>query len=123
MDKSSLRISFSLLNKSAISLSTTIGVSGSPLGPRPERDLATNLYFFSTPDSYQRRVQSPDQILTASRNVQHHYKRVIKAYAPPSGTPPKIDLATDLYWGCALATHYGEMGRSDSSELFSSLNT
>jgi hypothetical protein len=48
MDESDLRISFSLLDKSAISLSTMIGVSGSPLWPRPETDLATDLYSGST---------------------------------------------------------------------------
>jgi hypothetical protein len=48
MDKSYRRISFNYLNKSVISLSAVIGASGSPLGPRPERDLDTNLYDGST---------------------------------------------------------------------------
>jgi hypothetical protein len=49
MDESGHRISFDLLNKSAISLWAAIEASGSPLGPHPERDLATNLYSISTP--------------------------------------------------------------------------
>jgi hypothetical protein len=49
MDESDRRIRFNRLNKSAISLSAAIGALGSPLGPRPERDLATDLYSGSTP--------------------------------------------------------------------------
>jgi hypothetical protein len=49
MDESDHHISFNLLTKSAISLSVAIGASGSPLGPHPERDLATDLYSDSTP--------------------------------------------------------------------------
>jgi hypothetical protein len=48
---------------------------------------------------------------------------MIKARASPLGTPSKIDLATDLYSGSVLAAHYDEMGPSDSSGLFRSLNT
>jgi hypothetical protein len=48
MDESNRRISFNLLSEFTISLSVAIGASDSPLGPRPERDLATNLYFGST---------------------------------------------------------------------------
>jgi hypothetical protein len=48
MDESDRRINFNILNKSVISLSATIGASGSPLGPRPERDLATDLHSGST---------------------------------------------------------------------------
>jgi hypothetical protein len=35
IDESDRQISFNLINKSAISLSVAIRVSGSPLGPRP----------------------------------------------------------------------------------------
>jgi hypothetical protein len=48
MDESDHRISFNRFNKFMISLSATIGMSGSPLGPRIERDLATDLYAGST---------------------------------------------------------------------------
>jgi hypothetical protein len=49
MDESNRRISFNLLSEFTISLSVTIEASDSPLGPRLERDLATDLYFGSTP--------------------------------------------------------------------------
>jgi hypothetical protein len=48
-DESKQWISFNRLNKSAISLSVAIEASGSPLGPRPKRDLASDLYSDSTP--------------------------------------------------------------------------
>jgi hypothetical protein len=44
MNESDHRIRFNLLNKSTISLPAVIEASDSPLGPRPERDLATNLH-------------------------------------------------------------------------------
>jgi hypothetical protein len=49
MDGFDCRIIFNLLNKSTVSLSATIGASGSPLGPHLERDLAIDLYSGSTP--------------------------------------------------------------------------
>jgi hypothetical protein len=61
MDESDHRISFNLLTKSVISLSAVIEASGSPLGPCPERDLATDLYTDSTPiaikDESNRRIR------------------------------------------------------------------
>jgi hypothetical protein len=48
MDRSGCQISFNSLNKSVISLSATIGALDSPLGPHPESDLETDLYFGST---------------------------------------------------------------------------
>jgi hypothetical protein len=48
MDSSGCQISFNSLNKSIISLSTVIGVLGSPLGPHPESDLEIDLYSDST---------------------------------------------------------------------------
>jgi hypothetical protein len=61
MDESDRRISFNILTKSVISLSMTIGVSDSPLGPHPERDLATDIYFGSTliviKDEYNRQIR------------------------------------------------------------------
>jgi hypothetical protein len=50
-------------------------------------------------------------------------QEVIKAYDFPPGTPPKIDLATDLYPGSALSADYDEMSSSNSSDLFRSLST
>jgi hypothetical protein len=61
LDESDRRISFNLLNKSTISLSAAIGAPDSPLEPYLERDLATNLYFGSTPiaikDEYNYRIR------------------------------------------------------------------
>jgi hypothetical protein len=61
MDKSDHRISFNLLTKSVILLSTVIGASGSPLGPHSKRDLAIDLHFDSTPiaikDESNRRIR------------------------------------------------------------------
>jgi hypothetical protein len=54
IDESDHRINFNLLTKSVISLSSTIGASGSPLGPRPERDPTTNLHSGSTPIRFRR---------------------------------------------------------------------
>jgi hypothetical protein len=44
MDESNYRISFNNLKKSTSSLPAVIGALGSPLGPHPESDLATDLY-------------------------------------------------------------------------------
>jgi hypothetical protein len=50
-------------------------------------------------------------------------QEVIMVWGSPLGTPPKRDLATDLYSSSTLAAHYDKMGPSDSSDLFRSLNT
>jgi hypothetical protein len=61
MDEFDRWISFNLLTKSVILLSTAIGASGSPLGPHPERDLTTDLYSDSTPiainDEFNHRIR------------------------------------------------------------------
>jgi hypothetical protein len=61
MDESDRRISFNLITKCAISLLAVIGALCSPLEPRPERDLATDLYSGSTPivikDESNRRIR------------------------------------------------------------------
>jgi hypothetical protein len=48
MDESDRQINFNRLNKSATSLSVTIGALGSHLGPHTESDLETYLYSDST---------------------------------------------------------------------------
>jgi hypothetical protein len=48
MDDFDYRISFNLLNKSTISLSAVIRTTVSPLEPRSERDIATDLHSVST---------------------------------------------------------------------------
>jgi hypothetical protein len=74
MDKFDHRISFNCLNKSVISLPTATGASGSPLGPRSERDLAIVLYCGSSSIAIK---TSPiiGSILDDFKKVQHHYKR------------------------------------------------
>jgi hypothetical protein len=61
MDESDRQISFNLLTKSAISLLAMIRASGSPLGPRLERDVAIDLYSGSIPivikDESNRRIR------------------------------------------------------------------
>jgi hypothetical protein len=49
MDESNRWVDFNCLNKSVISLSAVIRVLDSPLGPHPESDLPTDLYYGSTP--------------------------------------------------------------------------
>jgi hypothetical protein len=114
MDEFDHWISFDLLNKSAISILAIIGVSGSPLGSRPERDLVTDLHSNSTPiaikmsqEIYNITTRGDQGIVLYSRN-------------PP---PPQIDLVTDLYSDSVLAAHYDKMDPSDSIDLFNSLNT
>jgi hypothetical protein len=122
MDESDRRISFNLLTESAFSLSAAIGASGSPLGPRPERDLATYLYSGSTPIAI--KDESNRQI--RFRRLQKIYNittRSDQGIGLSSRNPSKIDLAADLYSGSALAAHYDEIGPSDCSDLFRSLNT
>jgi hypothetical protein len=50
-------------------------------------------------------------------------QEVIKVYDSTPGTPPKIDIATDLYFGSTPATNYDEMSPSDSNNIFRPLNT
>jgi hypothetical protein len=56
------------------------------------------------------------------KNSTTSLQEVIKAYGSPTGTPPKIDLAIDIYFGSALPAHYDEIGSSDCIDLFMSLN-
>jgi hypothetical protein len=104
MDESGHRISFNSLKKFTISLSAVIGALGSPLGPHLESDLATDLYSVSTPIAIK---TSP-----IAESVSDNFKKsitslqeVIKTSCSPPGTPQKIDLATYLYSGSALAAH------------------
>jgi hypothetical protein len=122
IDKFDHRISFNSLMKFVTSLSAAIRQLGSPLGPHPERDLATDLYSASTPIAIKTSAITgsvSDNFKKATTSLQE----VTKAYDSPAETPPKIDLVTDLYSGSALAANYDEMGPFDSSDLFRSLNT
>jgi hypothetical protein len=98
MDESDRQISFNLLNKSVTSLSAVIGASGSPLGPHPERDLATNLYSGSTLI-----VIMDESNYLISFNLLNKSTIsllvVIEASGSPLGPRPERDLAIDLYSG------------------------
>jgi hypothetical protein len=122
MDEYDHRISFNSLKKSVTSLSTAIGALGSPLGPRPESDVATDLYSGSTPIAIK---TSPitRSVLDNFKKVTTSLQEVTKAYGSPPESPPKIDLATKLYSSSALAADYDKMGPSNSNDLFRSLNT
>jgi hypothetical protein len=122
IDEFDRRISFNLLNKYAISLSTAIGASDSPLEPHPERDLAIDLHSISTPITIKMSLIVRSDLDDFNKSITS-LQEVIKAGSSPPGTPMKIDLAIDLYSGSALAAHYDEMGTSDSNDLFRSLNT
>jgi hypothetical protein len=83
MDKSDCRISFNRLNKSAISLSTAMGASGSPLGPRPERDLTIDLYSGSTPIAIKNKF-----------NRQISFRRLQEIYNITTGGDQGIGLSS-----------------------------
>jgi hypothetical protein len=122
MNESDRQVDFNHLNKSATSLPVAIGTLGSPLKPCPERDLTTYAYSISTPIGIKTSLiigSISDDFKKATTSLQE----VTKIYASPLGSPLKIDLSTDLYSGSALAVDYDEMGPSDSSDLFRSLNT
>jgi hypothetical protein len=50
-------------------------------------------------------------------------QQMIKAWGSPSGTPPKMDLAADLYSSSTQVANYNGIGPPDSNGLFRSLNT
>jgi hypothetical protein len=117
MDESDHRINFNYHNKSAISLLAAIEASDSPLGPHPESDLATDLYF-GYQDKSNRRIS-----FKQFQEIYNITTRGDEDLALSSRNPSRIDLTTDLYSGSALAAHYNKMGPSNSSDLFRLLNT
>jgi hypothetical protein len=122
IDESGRQISFNSFNKSTILLSAVIGALVSPLGPHLKRDLEIDLYSDSTPIA----IKTSPIVGSVSDNFKKtttSLQEVTKAYDSPRGSPPKIDLATDLYYGYALAADYDKMCPSYSSDLFRSLNT
>jgi hypothetical protein len=121
MDESNHQISFNRLKKSMTSLLAVIGASGSPLGPHAESDLKTDLYSDSTLIAIKtslNAVSVSDDFKKATTSLQE----VTKSKGSTLGSPKK-DLATDLYSGSSLTVDYDEMGSSDFSNLFRSLNT
>jgi hypothetical protein len=136
MDEFDHQINFNSLTKSTTLLSAAIEALGSPLGPHLESHIVTDLYSGSTPIANM--DMSDCQISFNSLN-----KFVISlsaangALGSPLGPNLESDLETDLYsgstpiaiktssiagWLCP-SSNYDEMGPSDSSSLFRSLNT
>jgi hypothetical protein len=122
IDEFGHRISFNSLKKFVTSFSAVIRALGSPLGSCPERYLATDLYSVSTPIDIKTNLIARS-ISDGIKKTTASLQEMTKAYDSPLGSPPKIDLVTDLYSVSALAADYDEMGSSDSNDLFRSLNT
>jgi hypothetical protein len=96
MKESDHRISFTHLKKSVTSLPAAIEALGSPLGPHPESDLATDLY--STPianmDEFNHRIS-----FNPLNKSRISLSAAIGASRSPLGSRPERDLATDLHSG------------------------
>jgi hypothetical protein len=97
------------LNKSTISLPTVIGALGSPLVPRPERDLATDLYYGSNPIAFM--DESGRHIsFNNLKKFMTSLPATIGALSSPLGPHPESDPTTDLY---SVSTPIAIMDESD----------
>jgi hypothetical protein len=98
MDESDRQINFNILKKSTTSLSAAIAALDSPLGPHPESDLVTDLYFACTPIA---NMDMPScQICFNSLNKSIiSLSAVIGALGSPLGPHLESDLETNLYFG------------------------
>jgi hypothetical protein len=101
MDESNCKISFNILKKSTTSLPAVIESLGSPLGPHPESDLATDLYsgsiLIANMDEFDHQINF--NLLTKSTISP---SVAIGASGSPLESHPKRDLATDLHSGSTL---------------------
>jgi hypothetical protein len=101
MDESDRRIIVNSFKESVISLSVAIGALGSPLGPNPESDLATDLYSGYT--SIIIIDKSGRQISFNSLNKSTiSLSATIGALGSPLGPHLESDLKTDLYSSSTL---------------------
>jgi hypothetical protein len=101
MDESDRRIIVNNFKESVISLSVAIGALGSPLGPNPESDLATDLYSRYT--SIIIIDKSGRQISFNSLNKSTiSLSATIGALGSPLGPHLESDLKTDLYSSSTL---------------------
>jgi hypothetical protein len=101
MDESDHRIIVNSFKESVISLSVAIGALGSPLGPNPESDLATDLYSGYT--SIIIIDKSGRQISFNSLNKSTiSLSATIRALGSPLGPHLESDLKTDLYSSSTL---------------------
>jgi hypothetical protein len=109
-------------NMTSSSLTAVIRALSSPLVPHPERDLTIDLHSGSTLIA----IKDESNHRIRFRRLQEIYimtTRSDQGIGFSSRNPSKKDIATDLYSGSALATHYDEMSPFDFSGLFRSLNT
>jgi hypothetical protein len=96
IDESDRQINFNSLKKSATSLSAAIGTLGSPLGPYPESDLVTDLYFGSTPIANIDRSSCQISFNSLNKSVIL-LSTAIGTLGSPLGPHLESDLETDLY--------------------------
>jgi hypothetical protein len=97
-NESGRQISFSLLTKSAISLSSMIRALGSPLGPYPESDLPTDLYSGSTSIAI---MDESDRRISFNLLTKFVISLSATVGASDSLLGPRLErnLAIDLYLG------------------------
>jgi hypothetical protein len=106
------------LKKSVTLLPAVIMALDSPLGPHPESDLSTNLYFGFTPIA---NIDESDHwiIVNNFKESLISLSAAIEALGFPLGPHLERDLATDLYAGSTLIAIIDESGRQIK---FNSLN-
>jgi hypothetical protein len=96
MDEFDRQINFNSLKKSATSLSAAIGTLDSPLGPHPEIDIETDLYFVSTPIANMDSSGCQISFNNLNKSIIS-LSVVIGALGSPLGLRLESDLETDLY--------------------------
>jgi hypothetical protein len=98
MDETDRQINFNSLKKSTTSLSTTIGALSSSLGPHPESDLVTDLYYDSTPIANMDRSGCQISFNSLNKSVIS-LSAATGALGSPLGPHPESGLIIDLYSG------------------------
>jgi hypothetical protein len=100
------------------SLLATMGALGSPLGPHTESDLATYLYFGSTPITI---MDESDHRISFNylKKSATSLPMVIGAFGSPLVPHPESDLAIDLSYGSTPIANIDEFDRQIS---FNQLN-
>jgi hypothetical protein len=103
-------ISSNRLKKFMTSLPTVIGILGSPLGPHPKSDIATDLYSNSTPIA---NMDESDRQVDFNRTNKSviSLSAVIGALVSPLEPRPERDLTTNLYSGSTLVVIKDESDR------------
>jgi hypothetical protein len=96
MDESDRQINFNSLKKSVTSLSVTIGALDSLLGPHPESDLVTDLYYVSTPIANMDKSGCQISFNSLKKSVIS-LSATIGVLGSPLEPQRESDLETDLY--------------------------